>query len=207
MIPDSFATLARLIKMISSAHSFSMLPSSPKIFHGRDLELKEIVKHLNQGSARIAILGTGGMGKTSLARAALHHPDVTAKYEHYFFVACDSATTSIELAAVVGSHLGLEPGKNLTKPVIQYLSRKPRCLLILDNMETVWEPMESRAGVEEFLSLLTDLPGLALVVSLNRLCQCHSLVHTSTDHNARCRTACQSPLDSSISTTVETSDR
>ncbi|KAJ7795290.1 hypothetical protein B0H14DRAFT_2249997, partial [Mycena olivaceomarginata] len=43
---------------------------------------------------------------------------------------------------------------DLTRPVIQYFSRKPPCLLILDNLETPWEPIQSRNGVEEFLPSL-----------------------------------------------------
>lgn len=119
---------------------------------------------LASDSPRIAILGGGGMGKTSLARAVLHHPDTAAKYEHRFFVAADSATTSIELAAQIGLHLGLKPGKDLTKPVVGCLAGKPHCLLILDNLETTWEPLQSRGDVEEFLSLLADIPHLALLV-------------------------------------------
>jgi hypothetical protein len=76
------------------------------------------------------------MGKTSLATAALHNPDIGAKYEQRVFVACDSATSPLELAALIGSHVGLKPGKDLTKPVLQYFSRGPPCLLILDNLET-----------------------------------------------------------------------
>ncbi|KAJ7123638.1 hypothetical protein C8R44DRAFT_784130, partial [Mycena epipterygia] len=106
------------------------------------------------------------MGKTSLAKAALHHPDVTAKYEHRFFVACESAITRIELATLIGSHLGLKPGKDLTKPVVQYFMRAPPSLLILDNLETPWEPVGSRGGIEELLSLLTDVLHLALIVTM-----------------------------------------
>ncbi|KAF7362818.1 ATPase-AAA-core domain-containing protein [Mycena venus] len=147
----------------SSSRSFSMLPSRPKIFYGREEELENILQNLAQDSPRITILGPGGMGKTSLARAILHHPNVITKYEHRFFVPCDSATTRIEAAALIGSHLGLEPGKDLTKSVIRHFSEGPPCLLILDNLETAWEPIESRDGIEEFLSLLTDVLHLALV--------------------------------------------
>ncbi|KAJ7123640.1 hypothetical protein C8R44DRAFT_784133 [Mycena epipterygia] len=150
----------------NSSNSFSLLPTKPKIFHGRESELTNIVDKLIQEPARIVILGAGGMGKTSLAKAALHHPNTTAKYEHRFFVACDSATTSIELADLVGSHLGLKPQKDLTKPVVQYFAKGPPSLLILDNLETPWEPVESRRGVEEFLSLLTDVLHLALIVTM-----------------------------------------
>ncbi|KAJ7722159.1 hypothetical protein B0H14DRAFT_2220175, partial [Mycena olivaceomarginata] len=39
-------------------------------------------------------------------------------------------------------------------------------LLILDNFETLWEPLESRKGIEEFLSLLTDVKHLALMITM-----------------------------------------
>jgi hypothetical protein len=106
------------------------------------------------------------MGKTSLARATLHHPEVTGKYEqHRFFVNCDTASTKVEVAALIGAHLGLKPGKDLTRPVLNYFSSNPACLLILDNLETAWEPRESRGDVEEFLSLLTEVQHLTLMVS------------------------------------------
>ncbi|KAF8140699.1 hypothetical protein K438DRAFT_1785466 [Mycena galopus ATCC 62051] len=148
----------------NSSNSFSLLPSKPKIFHGRENELNHILKLISQPSPKIAILGGGGMGKTSLARAVLHHPDVCSKFEHRFFVSTEAATTSIELAALIGLHVGLNPGQDLTRPVVQYFSRKRSCLIILDNLDTVWEPIQSRAGVEELLSLLTGLEHLTLIL-------------------------------------------
>ncbi|KAJ7479612.1 hypothetical protein FB451DRAFT_1365369 [Mycena latifolia] len=154
------------ISLQNSSTSFSVLPAKPKIFHGRELELEDILNHLNQDSARIAILGAAGMGKTSLAQAALHHMDVAAKYEHRFFVSCDSAATSVEVAALIGLHLGLKSGKDLTKPVLQFFAMNSPALLVLDNLESPWEPWESRHSVEEFLSLLTDIPHLALMITM-----------------------------------------
>jgi hypothetical protein len=157
------------LNFCGSSTSFSMLPSKPKIFHGREFEVDNIMKMLGQVSPRIAILGGGGMGKTSLARAVLHHPDTCDKFECRFFVSAESATTSIELAALIGLHVGLNAGTDLTRPVVQYLSQKPSCVLVLDNLETVWEPMQSRGGIEEFLSLLAGVKHLALIVCPARI--------------------------------------
>ncbi|KAJ7469463.1 P-loop containing nucleoside triphosphate hydrolase protein [Mycena latifolia] len=153
--------------MFKSSSSFGLLPAKPKIFHGRESELDEILQNFSKKEApRVAILGTGGIGKTSLAKAALHHPGISAKYETKLFVVCDSATTSIELAALVGSNIGLKPGRNLTKPVVQHFTHGPPCLLVLDNLETSWEPIKSRGRVEEFLSLLSEVSHLALIITM-----------------------------------------
>ncbi|KAJ7764407.1 hypothetical protein B0H16DRAFT_444941 [Mycena metata] len=144
-----------------------MLPAEPKIFYGRELELAYILSPFRQGSPRIAILGTGGMGKTSLAGAVLHHKEITTKYQgNRFFVTCDTASSKVELANLIGAHLGMKPGKDLTQAVLQHFSDGPPTFLILDNLETVWEPAESRKEVEEFLSLLTDITSLALMITM-----------------------------------------
>ncbi|KAJ6449651.1 hypothetical protein C8R45DRAFT_1084166 [Mycena sanguinolenta] len=156
------------------SNSFSLLPLRPKIFHGRETELEDIMETLSQDAPRIAILGGGGMGKTSLARAALHHPDTCTRSEQRFFVSAEPATPSVELAALIGLHIGSTPGKDLTKAVVHYFTNIKSYLLILDNLETVWEPIESRGGAEEFPSLLAEVPHLGLII---------------TDHDVRSRAA------------------
>ncbi|KAJ7019470.1 P-loop containing nucleoside triphosphate hydrolase protein [Mycena alexandri] len=151
----------------ASVNSISMLPAEPKIFHGRDTELAHILTLLVQQAPRIAILGAGGMGKTSLSRAVLHHSHISTKYgANRFFVACDGSTNKVELAGVIGAHFGLKAGKDLTQGVLQHLSSAPPTLLILDNLETLWDPIKSRKEIEEFLSLLTDIPTLALMITM-----------------------------------------
>ncbi|KAJ7112804.1 P-loop containing nucleoside triphosphate hydrolase protein, partial [Mycena crocata] len=131
------------------------LPPKPKIFHGRDTELSDILNLFIGNTPRVAILGPGGIGKTSLARAVLHHPQIKAKFDpNHYFVACDPASTTMELVSLIGSHLGLKAGKNMSHSVIHFFSTSPSCLLILDNLETVWEPSTTRGDIEEFLSLL-----------------------------------------------------
>ncbi|KAJ7197403.1 P-loop containing nucleoside triphosphate hydrolase protein [Mycena pura] len=150
-----------------SSTSISMLPSEPKIFHGRESDLSHILRLFTEGIPRIAILGAGGMGKSSLARAVLHHSDISLKYQdHRLFVSCDSASTKGELVSLIGTHLGLKPGKGLARQIVRHLSHGPPCLLILDNLETAWEPTGSRPEIEEYLSLLTDIQHLALIITM-----------------------------------------
>lgn len=60
----------------------SLLPRSPKIFHGRDLELRHLLSTLiAENSSRIAILGPGGIDKSSLALAALYNQEVATKFQ------------------------------------------------------------------------------------------------------------------------------
>ncbi|KAJ7813289.1 hypothetical protein B0H14DRAFT_3750856 [Mycena olivaceomarginata] len=134
----------------NSSNSISMLPSEPKIFHGRESELSDILHLFNTGVPRIAILGGGGMGKTS---------------QQWFFVACTSVTTKLELVNLIGAHLGFRPAKELTQAVLQHFLENPPSLLILDELEMLWEPASSCGEIEEFLSLLTSVEDLALMAS------------------------------------------
>jgi SpoVK/Ycf46/Vps4 family AAA+-type ATPase len=140
-----------------------MLPPAPKIFHGRDFELQEVIKLLTQDSPRIAILGPGGIGKTSLAQVALHHEDVVVKYPERYFVSCHSSLTSLDLISTISSHIGFESAKSL-QHILQYFACSKPSLLVLDNFETLWEPASTRLDAEEFLSQLAGMPRLAVLV-------------------------------------------
>ncbi|KAJ7115446.1 hypothetical protein C8R44DRAFT_880744 [Mycena epipterygia] len=143
-----------------------LLPSAPQIFHGRDSELQDVTDLLLQDSPRVAILGPGGVGKTCLAKSALYHPEIIAKYRERCFVSCDSAGSVEDLELVVAAALGLELPERLSRTIVIHLAAKSSFLLILDNFETPWEPISTRGKVEDFLSVLTELPHLALLVTM-----------------------------------------
>ncbi|KAJ7683713.1 P-loop containing nucleoside triphosphate hydrolase protein [Mycena rosella] len=163
---SSYSARRTLSSLGDSSGSLSLLPGSPKIFHGREAELRDVINILLGDRPRLAVLGPGGMGKTSLAMAALHDPDITNKYLTRYFVFCDSAVTSKDLVSLTASNLSLEPPSRLAKVVVHHLSSGPPCLLVLDNFETPWEPVDGRTQVEEFLSLLSDVPHVALLITM-----------------------------------------
>ncbi|KAJ7809662.1 hypothetical protein B0H13DRAFT_1668016, partial [Mycena leptocephala] len=117
-------------------------------------------------SARAAILGPGVIGKTCLATTALHHPEVGARYTSRHFISYESVANRDDLVSTIVSHVGLEPSRNAQKHLLRHFSQSPAAILVIDNLETCWEPLDSRNHVEEFLSLLTDLPHLALLITM-----------------------------------------
>ncbi|KAJ7095541.1 hypothetical protein C8R44DRAFT_813427 [Mycena epipterygia] len=132
-----------LLSLGNSTGSLPILPSPPQIFYGRDSELQDVVRILKHSTAHLAILGTGGMGKTSLAIAALHHPEVAEKYTHRYFVSCHSTVSCSDLARSIAEHIGCEKGPNMSKKIVNHFLLSPASLSVLDNFETPWEPITS----------------------------------------------------------------
>ncbi|KAJ7119776.1 hypothetical protein C8R44DRAFT_853823 [Mycena epipterygia] len=160
------AVTSLMSSQTASSASISLLPAPPQIFHGRNKQVQEIVDILQQDSPRIAILGTGGIGKTALATSVLHHAVIAAKFPLRYFVPCQSVLTSMELISTVAVHIDMDEGPNLTKRIISHFSEQPASLLVFDNFESTWEPMASRHAVEEFLSLLDDISHLAILITM-----------------------------------------
>ncbi|KAJ7837936.1 hypothetical protein B0H13DRAFT_1912243 [Mycena leptocephala] len=162
---DRSSSISRLYSgSHNSSNSISMLPSEPKYSMDETLSLQTFFNFSVREHP-----GLQFWVQVEWERPVLQEPSsITQTLLRYnqqqFFVACDSVATQVELAALIGAHVGLKPGKDLTRPVIQYFSSSSNCLLILDNLETLWEPAESRGNIEEFLSLLTGVNHLALVV-------------------------------------------
>lgn len=84
-----------------------MLPASPKIFYGRDAEVAHIVRLLtgpDAPAARVTVCGPDGAGKSAVALAATHHPDVAARFgAQRYFVDCAGAA---DARALVGAIAG-----------------------------------------------------------------------------------------------------
>ncbi|KAJ7311763.1 hypothetical protein DFH08DRAFT_450261 [Mycena albidolilacea] len=156
-----------------SPSTVSMLPASPKIFYGRDEEIQHLTKLMTLSApARIVVCGAEGLGKTSVAVAASHSPEISQMFgQHRYFVECEGATDVKQLVAAIAQHLNLEGTSR--KHVIRHLGglakegeAAPPVLLVLDALDRAWKPHENRNDVEDFLSLLADLQHLTLMVTI-----------------------------------------
>lgn len=140
------------------------LPGPPRCL-GREKEVRELVDALcGDPPFPAPVLGPAGAGKSTIALTALHHPRV---HEHFgkrrFFVRCDGATDRDSLIAAIARLVCPEAQLPLEPKVFLELEEGP-AVLALDNLETPWE--QDTAAVEELLTELAAIPGLALVIAL-----------------------------------------
>ncbi|KAF7343150.1 NB-ARC domain-containing protein [Mycena venus] len=153
----------------SSNSSLCLLPSSPQIFHGRDGELEELVKKLLELEPfRAVILGPGGIGKSSLALAVLHHREIQSHFGAYrHFISLESSSSASDMISSIAAFFGIEESPKLSKAIARYLADLATpCVIVLDNLEDCWEAVSSRSDVEDFLSLLSEIPHLQLLVTM-----------------------------------------
>ena len=148
-------------------------PTTPQIFFGRDAEVAQIVQMIttNVGSrpARIAILGPGGYGKTTLAHAVL---TVDIIREHFgrarYFVPCESVTSSGALLTELGKTLGvMDGGTDAMWSRILATLNSTESIICFDNFESPWDQhVEIRHSVEDLLSRVTELHHVTVLLTM-----------------------------------------
>ncbi|KAJ6517042.1 hypothetical protein DFH09DRAFT_1430930 [Mycena vulgaris] len=149
--------------------SASFLPPSPSIFYGRSVEVDHVVDLiLNHTPACVAIVGSGGIGKTSIALTSIHHPEVEKYFlNRRFFLSCEAVLTADSLALDLLKLFGLSADSSGSRSPSDILvsfaqSMTLKCLLCLDNFETTWD--SDKDHVELLLSKIA-VPHLTLIIT------------------------------------------
>ncbi|KAF5365341.1 hypothetical protein D9758_005498 [Tetrapyrgos nigripes] len=147
-------------------------PTVSPVFFGRDKLVAEGANHLvNNEQAFLAILGAGGIGKTSIALHINNVPEVKTKYARAsYFLPCEVLPDAKSLLQGLIQRLGIDVGQGESqhKKLEDYFRiNSHSILLILDNFETPQN--NDPLGIENLLGKLASFIQISMIVTMRGL--------------------------------------
>ncbi|KAG6917239.1 hypothetical protein DXG01_003271 [Tephrocybe rancida] len=145
-----------------------VLPPPAQLMIGRDEEKSRVIHTLLHTTmpAHIAILGGGGMGKTTLALSVLHEHVVLEKFPSRYFISCEGLPSVLSLVGEIANALRILLVNRDAHLIDTIISSFPeRSILCLDNLETIWDDETMRLELEELLSYL-QLQDLSIIITM-----------------------------------------
>ena len=145
---SSLTTTSQVARILGTIHPSQSppLPQPPTNFFGCDMIIEDLLSPVER-SASIVLLGAGGIGKTDIALTLLHHTRIMARFgSHRHFVGCDGLANSLvdflrRLSETIGAPHLTDMGQ-----LLSHLSHSPPCILVLDGIESILDPLTSGAA-------------------------------------------------------------
>ncbi|KAG8911370.1 hypothetical protein FRC02_006656, partial [Tulasnella sp. 418] len=148
----------------------SVMPPEPVIF-GREAFIEQAIELiLNNFSARIAVLGPGGIGKTCAVLKIIHDQRIGARFgKNRIWVPCDHATSVPLFLELIAKSLDLPSSKSNDrfKEIVTFLESSQELLvLLLDNLETPWDINGQQSNIAQILARLAAIPTVSFIITM-----------------------------------------
>ncbi|GLB41368.1 hypothetical protein LshimejAT787_0905830 [Lyophyllum shimeji] len=186
------------------------LPSKPAIFFGRDDLVRNAVRHLVANN-HVALIGPGGNGKTSIARAVVNDDAISEKFSgrRYFVRYDDMDNSQINLATFlnrIARALGISSSTANTHGLISKALSSSDSLLVLDNAETFLDAKEDSGRIMESIDDFGARPNVFIMLTTRTAVlppnlKCERLRVPALEESAACeafQTIYRTPIEPSI---------
>ncbi|KAF5346676.1 hypothetical protein D9758_013188 [Tetrapyrgos nigripes] len=144
-------------------------PQAPAVFTGRSNVVDEAIKMLSETSqVHIAILGAGGIGKTSVALHIMENPLIEDKFAgRCYFIPCEILADATILIQGLVQAIGLQvtQGKGPLGVLLDYLKGSQEVLFILDNFETPWNS-NTQIEVKNLIEKICSVKPVSVIVTM-----------------------------------------